>query len=216
MYRVSYFLLALVLFSCKSDDETVVEQRSEGDIFYGLQVGNEWNYDYFKVDANEELVNTGVKQHVEITSESLIDGENLYYTLTKTTTGNSIPSNCAICPDDGTEISRVRDSVGFLINLDGRILFSSQSTQEVVTGPLGHIGTINIQLVPGTPQITVPAGTFETLDNEIFGRDIVGERFPSTYNIYYSPGVGEIKETTGPVSTQNKLYEKQLVSYTVQ
>jgi hypothetical protein len=131
-------------------------------------------------------------------------------------TGNTTPSSCAICPDDGTEIERVRDSLGFLINLDGKVLFSRESTQEVQIGPLGHIGTIHMQLVSGTPQITVPAGTFQSLDNEVFARDDNGDRFPSTYNTYYSPGIGEIKETTGTVSTQNIFYEKQLVSYTVQ
>jgi len=216
MYRFICLFLAFsfLLVSCNKDDGDNTPQEQEVDAgFFGLQVGNEWVYNYFWVNNDTgELTNMGGIETVDITDEEVIDGETIFTMRTTTVDENN---TCGICNDDPVVITKVKDSVGYLVEVGGPILFSSVNRQDFLISSQGF-GDIYRVLKENEVLITVPAGQFVSLDNERYAIDSNGDRYNGQDNLYYSEGVGEVKQTFSTVTSLRILYEKQLMSYTVQ
>lgn len=216
MYRFIYlfFAFSFLLVSCNNDDGNETPQEQETDSgFFALQVGNVWVYNYFRADNDTgELINQGGTETVEIIDEEMIGGEAIF-TMRTTTVDNN--NTCAICNEDPLVITKVKDSLGYLVEIDGPILFSSMSTEDFLVSSQGF-GDIYRVLKPNEVLVTVPAGQFATKDNERYAIDLEGNRFAGQDNLYYADGVGEIRQTISTVNALRILYEKQLISYTVQ
>ena len=216
MYRFICLFLAFsfVLVSCKKDDGDNLPQEQVTDPgFYALQVGNVWIYNYFRADNDTgELINQGGTETVEIINEEVI-GDEVIFTMRTTTVDDN--NTCAICNEDPLVIRKVKDSLGYLVEVDGPILFSSVSTQDYLVSSQGFGDTFRV-LKPNEVLVTVPAGQFVTKDNERYAIDPNGNRYDGQDNLYYADGVGEIRQTMSTVVALRILYEKQLISYSVQ
>ena len=217
MYRFSsliFFTLSILLVSCNSDDNDNISEEQEADAgFFALQVGNKWTYNYFRVDNQSgELTNLGGTEEVEITNEESTNGETIY--TVKTTTIDEA-NTCSICNHDPLVTTKVKDSLGFLVEVGGEIKFSSISTTDYLVQRQGF-GDIYRVLKDNEVLITVPAGQFSALDNERYAIDSDGNRFDGQDNLYYSEGIGEVRQTMSTVTLNRIIFEKQLISYSIQ
>jgi len=216
MYRFICLFLAFsfLLVSCNKDDGNTTPDEQEVDAgFFGLQVGNSWVYNYFWVDNETgELTNQGGVETVEITNEEVINGETIF-TMSITTVDED--DTCGICNQNPLVITKVKDSVGYLVEVGGPILFSSVNTDDFLVSSLSF-GDIFRVLKPVEVLVTVPAGQFVAKDNERYAVDPNGDRYDGQDNLYYAAGIGEVRQTISSVISLRILYEKQLMSYTVQ
>jgi len=216
MYRFICLFLAssFLLASCNKDDGDSTPQEQEIDAgFFALQVGNSWVYNYFWVDSDTgELTNAGGIETVEITDEEVIAGETIF-TMKTTTVDND--DTCGICNQDPLVITKVKDSVGFLVEVGGPLLFSSVSRQDFLVYRR-EFGDVYRVLKENEVLITVPAGQFTSLDNERYAIDPDGNRYEGQDNLYYADGIGEVRQTFSGVTNLRIIYERQLMSYTVQ
>ena len=215
MNRILLLLAFSFLFlSCNKDDgNTTSDNQGQDAGFFALQVGNSWVYNYFRVNSETgELSNLGATETIEVIDEEAI-GEEVVFTL-KTTTVD-IENNCGPCNTSPEYTLKVKDSLGYLVEVDGPILFSSINDEDylVLSQEFGDIFRV---LKPNEVLITVPAGQFVSKDNERYAIDPEGNRFDGQDNLYFAEGIGEIRQTISTVSTQRIIYEKQLMSYNVQ
>ena len=109
----------------------------------------------------------------------------------------------------------MKDSLGFLVEVGGEIKFSSISTTDYLVQRQGF-GDIYRVLKDNEVLITVPAGQFSALDNERYAIDSDGNRFDGQDNLYYSEGIGEVRQTMSTVTLNRIIFEKQLISYSIQ
>ena len=203
-------LLSLSLISCNSDDNsnTATEDDSAG--FYALSEGNQWTYQYYsRITMTDEFELVDCSTIVEITGTSQINNET-YFTVETTTTGSdagSIP-----CDKNPSGTIRVRDSLGFLIDSDGAILYSRENTAPYLISE-NTWGDIYGELLLTSETIEVPAGTFDCLKLERFAILNDGSMSIGRENEYWSDGIGEVYETYSLVSASDHRWEKRLVSY---
>jgi hypothetical protein len=209
-----FLVFSFLLVSCNKDDGDSTAQEQEVDAgFFALQVGNSWVYNYFWVDRDTgELTNAGGIETVEITDEEVIDGATIFTMRTTTVDENN---TCGICNNDPVVITKVKDSVGYLVEVGGPILFSSVNRQDFLISSQ-EFGDIYRVLKPNEVLITVPAGQFVSLDNERYAIDPDGNRFDGQDNLYYADGIGEVRQTFSGTTILRIIFEKQLMSYTVQ
>ncbi|MEM7185729.1 MAG: hypothetical protein AAF466_03635 [Bacteroidota bacterium] len=215
MYRFSWLLLSflLVFSSCNNEDDQVQDEQTADSGFFALKVGNKWAYNFFRVNSQTgELTNLDALEEVEITQEEVI-GQETFFTMKITT---SDPNNvCAVCNEETTIIKQVKDSLGYLVEVSGPILFSSESNVDYLIRT-EEWGSIYRVLLPNEVLVDVPAGQFVSKDNQRYAIFPDGERSNGEDNLYFAEGIGEIKQTFSGVNSNRILYEKQLVSYSVE
>ena len=212
MYRISFLVLSLaVMFSsCNKDDDQLLDDQALEPNFYGLKVGNSWKYKFLRLNgATGELVDSQATEEVEITAEEVIDGETVY---TMTINTSDPLGACGICNSETTATRKVKDSLGFLVEVGGPIIFSSENDQDYVIAE-EEWGTVYRVLLPNEVLITVPAGQFVAKDNQRYAILQDGQRAEGQDNLFYAEGIGEIRQTISGVNTPRIFYEKQLVSY---
>jgi len=213
-----FVTITLFIFSCNSDDniipleeETVAEDAG----FYALKIGNTYNYLGYKrngVLSDDPIELNGVAFSVTITDTTMIEG-NKYFERTYFTTGND--SGLSIFPENGETIDFVRDSIGYLVSSDGKILFSQLDSEDYLIFD-AIWGDVFGFLEPETTDIEVPAGTFNCKGNSIYAiLTDTTEPAPGRAKRYYSEGIGYIREHQGGVTYPIHLWEMRLESYSV-
>lgn len=206
-------LASLFLFtSCNKDEEnqTPEEQQQAEESFFALKVGNSWTYNYYRRVVNPDgLELLDVEEIVKVTEEMIVNNET-YYTIQKTTSGDG---SCGVCEENGVSTMQVRDSVGYLINIEGDILYSSESKTDYLIAEEDW-GTIFGVLLPGMEDIEVDAGTFTAINNQWYAIDPSdGSEYFGRIDWHYADGVGEIKRTFVGVIAGQFIYEKRLASF---
>jgi hypothetical protein len=209
MYRFSFFIIAstLLLTSCSKSDDPGNLQEVQETSFYALKVGNSWSYNYF-INNNGVLENTGVQEEVEIIADTLIDNET-YFMVQITTAGS-----CGVCEHDEIVMRKVKDSLGYLVRLEGIILFSNDNTNDYLIrqNPWGDMyGVLSADPV----SVEVEAGVFTALHNQVYAIDPnTGDIYPGKDDNYYADGIGLVKRNFHGLSG-GLLYERRLMSYDV-
>lgn len=210
-----FILLLVAMVSCdKNDDTPQEEQELSEPNFYALNVGNSWRYEYFqRIDRTDEFESLDAFDDVTIIGTSEING-NTYYTFETTTTGSNNTSG--MVPDNGTAITNLRDSLGYLINENGLKYFSySNINQEYLIRDSPNDTNIYGMLTDENTDLQVAAGDFECSVNEVYARFSDGSPLPSKDFYFYSKEIGQIKTTCSFVSDTLTRVEKRLVSYTI-
>jgi len=205
--------IALLLFSCSSsDDGSPEDQFEEVESFYPLQVGNSWVYEYFNRFIHfEEFDNAGITETVSITGTTVLNGET-YYQMETNTIGND--ENHPVALPNGLQTSRVRDSLGYLVTDEGRILFSSEGSMNYFVES-NDLGEVFGNLIEGAQDISVNAGEFNTIRNDIIEIFLDGSQSEGSDKVFYSENIGLIiKEFTGDFRQQHR-WEKRLMSFVV-
>lgn len=210
------FLLVLALIfvvtSCNMDNNvTQQEQATEDPGFFALRVGNTWTYEYYSHLGQGQPFSFNVFDTVEITGTSEMN-ENTYFIMETTTEGNG--GSCGLCPDDGTTVLFVRDSIGYLVTNFGEILFSSESTEDYLQSE-NDWGDVYRVLLEEPENVIVEAGAFECLNNQRYAILPDGTMSNGTDDLFFSEGVGEIKRTYAGVSTGRLFYDRRLKSFEI-
>ena len=212
-YLLAFFAITLVFVSCDSKDDSIPEEEEQvEENFYALTVGNIWNYEFFRrVQQTDEFESINVFNAVEITETTQINGEE-YYVFTTTTTGND--NGHAPCNDNGVSNEHFRDSLGYLINENGKIQFSQLNSEPyLIDNP--KWADIYGALIEGTTEITVEAGTFTTLENEIYAINEDVPEFPGKDYRYYADGIGLVQADHSFVTNPDHFWENRLISYEI-
>ncbi len=195
------------MISCNKNDDTPKEEQS----FYALKTGNSWKYQYFqRIEQTDEFESLDAFDDVIITGTSEING-NTYYNFETTTSGND-GTNTSV-PQNGVVLTKIRDSLGYLVDEAGIIYFSNINPNQEYLRKEG-VGFDSYGLLKeGSENIEVPAGNFLCSVNEWFGKLEDGSKAPfRDYNIY-SKEIGQIKTTYSFASVPLYRAEKILVSY---
>ncbi|WP_026450354.1 hypothetical protein [Aequorivita capsosiphonis] len=209
---LSCFVFSLIFISCNKDDNQPEEQQQTESNFYALTIGNSWRYEYFKrIDRTDEFESLNAFDDVAITGTSEING-NTYYTFETTTSGNDNTS--ILVPENGTVVTNLRDSLGYLINENGVKQFSySNPDQEYLIRQMTNELNIYGVLTESDSALEVPAGNFECFVNELYVRFSDGNTSPGRDFYFYSERIGKIKSTISWVSDSLHSAEIRLVSY---
>ena len=210
-YLLAFFALSLVFVSCNSKDDTTQEEEQQiEENFYALTVGNTWNYEFYKrVSQSDEFESIDVFNAVEITGTTQINAEE-YYIFTTTTTGND--DGQAPCNDNGLSNEHFRDSLGHLINEHGKIKYSQLSTTPYLIRE-NEWGDIFGVLKEGTNDITVEAGSFTSIENEIYAVFEDGTESAGRDHHFFADGIGLVQENHSTVSNPIHIWENRLKSY---
>ena len=200
----------ILFISCKDDDannsqEPVIPNDLLQVEFLPFAVGNYWVYEVYKVDAlgNETLLD--FQDTIRITGEAARDGE-IYYTF--------LDNNF----DFGERVYSVRDSSGFLVDIEGTILFSDSVFDEVlrtdIINPIQIVYTMDGEEV----EVSAPAGDFDCLNftgmyNEI---DPDSDYPIRILNNFYSAEIGLVSSNTFFFSDTENSFERRLLEFNIE
>lgn len=215
MNRVFYacFIFSLIFTSCNSDDDVSLPLIEEVN-FYALTIGNSWEYEYFrKNNQTGDFESLEVFENVSLIGTEVIN-DLIYYNFEKTTTGNPNPSSCAVCNENGVQNQFYRDSLGYLINEAGIILFSNENT-EVYLVQEQFWGTTYGFLELELQEFEVEAGIFATKENIVYAILSDGTEGTGMDRSYYSEMNGLVLQKYATVQSQTHLFEKRLKSYSI-
>ncbi len=210
------FLLGLliVISSCSSDDNAEPQQDIPEENFYGLEIGKTWFYKYYKrIDNTDEFEDLGAESEVSVLNTTTIDGEKYFTLETQTTYGEQ---HCAVCPDEGTTTTHVRDSLGYLVNADGDILYSRMDVDEEYL--ISEQTQYNIfgKLLPGEEPVTTDYDTLNCLVNEVYAKSNTDGTIPPGRDyLFYSENIGEVMRMYSGVMSEQHRWEKRLVAIAI-
>jgi hypothetical protein len=211
-------LLVINFISCKKDKEKneeicpIIETTATIYADYSkLKVGNYWIYQRYELDSlgNETVLN--VIDSCYVKSDTLING-NTYFVVCRP---GYNPSNTLFL---------LRDSLNYIISFGNYINFSSQDftsifdSYYITASASDTVCYVVKKMASGSTIVTVPAGTFTTLDAQ------------ETFNMYpnwsfagavrkthtrYAENIGIVSETLPFFSSNPKYIERRLIRYKV-
>lgn len=218
-YAITAALAMVSLFSCRKDKNTIPDPAPiiDSPVVYPsytkLLPGNYWIYQDYKLDSiNGDAHPLGTFDSVYVEKDTIINGYNYHKYCDVDFSGG------------GHTYSYLRDSLSYLVNLEGQILFSSTDFTNVfrtyTVGPSG----VTADTVTATEQmgfkdalVTVAAGTFKTSTFRKVFHYTPYYPYGTTreYDYRYSLGVGLVSYTNGFYSMLPEVYERRLVRYHV-
>ena len=224
MKKVTRFVLLTFIvatFACKKNKDTDPDPVPYGDDvipittsdYSQLKVGNYWIYQEYDLDSTMTIATpTNVYDSCYI-SETTTKGGNTYYKIS-----GPLPLY------NTTYLSDIflRDSADCIIDYTGRVRFSLQNfstplyTHNQITPPTDTISTIVAKMVDRDVSVTVPAGTFLTVNSRMdfymhAPYDKAGKHRIAHQR--FAAGVGLVS-TIKPIDVFNRKYkELRLVRY---
>jgi len=209
LFTVCFFAL---FFSCNSDDDSSNATAPEAG-FYALTVGNSWEYRYYDLETSSDSFVAGtVVETVSIVSTEEIEGET-YFKFRYFVTGNDL--NSPNYPENGESFRYFREDSENLVDDSNTIIFLRENHEERLIGSLSNPILQYLRLAVDTHNLSTIAGTFETLDMELYARDGDGNLYPGISHYYYADGIGLVLNTTTFVSTAQHFRERRLESYSI-
>ena len=216
-YKICLVLLAAAVcfYSCKKDKKPTV--ITPPPITYPdytvLKPGNYWIYQDYRLDSiNGAAHPLGTFDSNYVEKDTVINGSTFH-------------KYCDVAFASGTStynIYYLRDSLSYMINSSGEILFSSEDFTDIFKlytyGPNAATPdtlTVTEQMGFKDVAITVDAGTFITSAFRQIYHYPASYPFGPTreYDHRYCQNVGLISETTGIYNSQPSLYERRLLRY---
>ena len=186
-----YFLLAFILVfqSCEKDEISID--------YFPMNIGNYWvyghdwgvkngvGYEYLTIDS------------IFIQRDTLINGFN-YYVIERA------PN---LFNEDWSIIDKVRDSLGYIVNYTGDIIFSSTKFSDILFTEISLLGidtfyVATYQMEKPDYKIQVPAGNFRVLNYKGTVKEYSHYVHPEWVEIinkvknnYYAPGIGKVQDS---------------------
>ena len=199
-------LMTSVFTSCKKDSETQTTPTN----FTQLKVGNYWVYERFNVDASGSATATGILDSCYVEKDTIIDTTHYFKFIRPEVVGSTY------------SYQFVRDSLHYLVNSDGQILFSSQNFTDtfnsyfITAGPTDTVCEVFVKMADKNLSLNLPAGQFQTYS------------FKQTFEMYpnwsasgnpryidtrYAVNVGIVSETFPFFSSSPNYIQRRLVRY---
>lgn len=201
------FVFLIFIFSCKKENVEVVCGPTFSNNYIPMSVGSYWIYHWYEVDTlgNETLLGNKIDT-VQIIGDTTIQG-HLYFIQEETFAFDT----------PGIITTFYRDSIGYLLNSEGEISFSSTNFTDTLHRVSNSIFEINYQMETGISEITTEAGSFECLNFQgtVIPFGITVDWTERKQNSYYSKGVGKIQESTFYFNSPNEL-QRRLIEYHIE
>ena len=184
-------LATVLLSACQKTPDPELTPESA---YTPMKIGNYWIYAHYQIDLNGNATPQSRTDSIIITADTMING-SMYYIFE----GTNYPMNGG----QWQIIAMLRDSSGYLVDVKGIIRFAQDnftkvlaSKTEMHNGDTLYTLTYKMEVMEG--EVTVPAGTFETLNYKgtvTMPQDIPGIQNPRYINTLYAKGTGKILET---------------------
>ncbi|MBC3757531.1 hypothetical protein H7U19_03900 [Hyunsoonleella sp. SJ7] len=207
------FCIAFVLFSCTENKTSGNIENADDDNFYALTVGNSWVYKNYKLNKDTNAYDlTPVIDSASIVSTEDING-NTYFKFRRLTTGNE--TKITFCNENGERFEFLRDSLGFLVNEEGKVKFTHTSFDERIFGENDDFN-IYEALQEDTEEVTVESGIFSCVFSKRYAvLNANNEFLPGKDFFYYADGFGLIYDTSSFVSSDKPTIIRRLDSYKI-
>ena len=197
-------LFLFVSNSCKKEASPIIY-----DTYFPLKVGNYWIYEEIRVDfsGTETSMNRLDSNYVE--KDTVINGDT-YYKVHK-------PN--IVFPD---YFELLKDSMHYIVNVNGKILFSSQDFSNVyyrestVVPVNDTLYTMECKMESASTSVVVASGTYMCKNSKETYSMYPGwsAGTPTRYrNFYYAKDIGIIEETIPFFVSSTHYIEKRLVRY---
>ena len=222
-FVIAPLLVLLCLASCKKekgnpvDPGPIIDSPITYPNYTKLLPGNYWIYQDYKLDsATGPEHPLGTFDSVFVEKDTVINGLNYHKYWDVAFSGSGA--------GNGFKVSFLRDSLSYLVNVQGHILFSSTNfTTIFYTTTFGpNLSTPDTLVV--TEQMgfkdattTVDAGTFKTSSFRQIFHYPANYRYGATreYDYRYCLNVGLVSYTTGFYDSLPWVFERRLVRYHV-
>ncbi|MFK8007350.1 MAG: hypothetical protein AB8H03_13310 [Saprospiraceae bacterium] len=198
-------ILFTFIFSCKKDSIIPPCESQITKSYFPMETGSYWIYQWYEVDSSgtEELLD-GKIDTVTIVKDTLIDT----YMYKKIQENNSFITAPVV-------IKYRRDSLGFLIDPQNNIYFSSSNfidTLRIINN--SNFKIIYKMAIPTTP-IETTAGVFDCLNFRGEVTPFVAVDWSTQLiNNYYSRGIGKIQGNTFFFSNADMIqFQRRLIEY---
>ncbi len=215
MRRLAVFIISVlgILFwnSCDKENNSLTDDLNNLKVnHFPLEIGNYWIYQNFDIIQGIEKVSTKIDS-VIISRDTSINGKT-YYVLE----GTYYPKN-----NNWGIIELLYDSVGYLINQHGEILFSEDNFTDILANKTEVQGTDTIYSLTYKMEevenpYSVPAGTFNVLNYKgtvfTFVQTMPNVPNPRYTNAYFAENVGKIFESFFYLYSNSEI-EKRLLRY---
>lgn len=192
-------LIFSLVISCKKEDDSVSKISSKTSSYYPLTVGSYWIYGHYDIDTlgNE----TALPEFDSVTISGILNIRGHAYHVFTGTEYPYGPTNTM------RDLRAVRDSSGYIVDTNGRILFSDRDfsdslhvNYEVISNN-DTLHTDVFQMRSVSTPVSVPAGTFSQVLNYHGSHRMYLITLPPfvpnprDYSFYYAKGVGKILNT---------------------
>jgi len=184
-------LTMALLYACQKITNSEISAESS---YTPMEIGKYWIYAHYLIDANGHAIPQSRTDSVIITGDTLVNGSR-YYVFK----GTNYPWNGS----QWQTIAMLRDSSGYLLDVNGNIRFAEDNFSEVLArktetqnGDTLYTLTFKMEVMSG--MITVPAGSFETLNYRgtvTMPHERPGIQNPRYINTLYAKETGKILET---------------------
>jgi len=215
IFSLILLFFALTFNACKKDpieNKTSSTAQTNSPSYSQLKVGNYWIYQRFEIDSigNETALNKFDSCFIE--SDSIIHNQVYYKMMRPKVNGGSLQTYI---------ISFIRDSLHYIVNSGGQIIFSSLDyTTTFQTGhELLNSDTVNyyyLKMDDINFQVNTPLGNFNTLNYKLtmnFWPNynmMGGTRY---YHTRYAENVGIVTETITLYLFSPTQRERRLIRY---
>ena len=218
----NYFLVLCITFgliSCSTDDDSTFTPEEN---YYALKVGNSWVYHYtFRENPYADLYNgtnifveTNVVDSVKIVATEVISGET-FFKFRIRTSGND--ANYPMCYDNGEHFRYYRDSLGYLIDTNGKVKFAAEGDTQEFVQQEDQNQRFLMQLSEESELVETPVGDFDCYRMDLYIRNnFTNERSAGTSQYYYEEEIGEVFSKLSYSSSALHRMERFLVSYDLQ
>jgi hypothetical protein len=211
MKRLSLVVVAMIfLAACDKNDEPDPQIRLN---YQPLSLGSYWVYENFSIHPDGSENPMSRIDSVAITRDTIIRGEK-YFVFEAINTASE-QSQWSI-------LRIVRDSLSYLVNEKGAILFAENHFNEIlyehfeVSYNTDTVAELYYQMKVDPSNYTVPAGSFDVLNyqGEVISYMVPDPEQPALYylNNLYARDVGRVLRT-GIWLTSGALWEQRLVRY---
>ncbi|MFK7771052.1 MAG: hypothetical protein AB8F94_02895 [Saprospiraceae bacterium] len=198
-------ILLLFIYSCQK--ETVVPscESQIPESYFPMEIGSYWIYQWYKIDSSGiEEIQDGKIDTVTILKDTLI-GASIYKKIKENNSFITAP----------IVIKFRRDSLGFLIDPQNNIYFSSSNfTDTLKITNNSNFKIIYKMDIPTTP-IETTAGVFDCLNFQGEVTPFVAVDWSTQLiNTYYSRGIGKVQENNFFFGNAHvSQFQRRLVEY---
>jgi hypothetical protein len=198
--------LTFFFSSCKKDSSTTTTYPN----FSQLKVGNYWVYERFNVDSSGNATAIGIFDSCYVEKDTLINN-TLYFKVIRPEVAGSNYSD-----------KFVRDSLHYLVNNVGQILFSSQNFTDtfynyyVTAGATDTVCEVFVKMADKNLSVNSPAAQFQTYSfKQTFKMypNWSANGNPRNIDTRYAENIGIVSETLPFPATNPNYIQRRLVRY---
>jgi len=208
---LSVALMTTMIYSCKKDKDPTTTPSITYPNFSQLKVGNYWVYEQFDIDATGNATSKNIFDSCYVEKDTIINSKT-YFKMVKP---NPYSTN-------QSDISFQKDSLHYIVNSNGKILFSSKDFSTIfessyfLAGPNDTVCQIVKQMADNNLTVSTLAGTFATSNaKEIYSMypNWASVCNPRNKHTRYAENMGIVIETLPFFASSPNYIERRLVRY---